>query len=183
MTVPVYCTAANDSVAWEVVAAVGAVDADREQVSLVWRSPPAGLSGGPSGGISGSSRRTMPGPTVTARVGALGAWPGLASVPVRDLGRVIAAGPIRDAFDGAATGESMRLAPAMVWAGIPDYEARYYAGLVHLGSIFILAHAREQIEAERIQRGWERCGAREIAFSLMAQEWNAKQIADLNVPG
>jgi len=102
----------------------------------------------------------------TARAGALAAWPGLTALNVRDLGRVLTAGPIREAFDGAASGDLMQLAPALGWAGIPDYETRYYAGLVYLGGILIIAQIPDQIAAELLERSWNGLGAREVSYHI-----------------
>jgi hypothetical protein len=88
---------------------------------------------------------------------------------VKDLGRVIAAGPIRDAFDGAATGELMRLAPALMWVGIPAAASRYYAGLAYTGGILLIAEVGHQLDCERLERRLEALSAREIYSAEIAQ--------------
>jgi len=157
MPISVYCMSANDVDALEIADSVITHGIPCSEVSLVWRQTPKGLEAKP-GKISG------PGGAWSMHAGALAKWPGLLSVNVRDLGRVIAAGRLLDAFDGAATGQLMQLAPALTWAGIPAYESRYYAGMVYTGGILVMVQVKDQIEAAQVERGWTECSAREISF-------------------
>jgi hypothetical protein len=159
MTLPICCMSANAIQAMTIAGTAAGLGIACSEISLVWRQTPKGLDARP-GRISG------PGGAWDRGMGALAAWPGIGTVTVRDLGRVIAAGRIRDAFDGAATGEMMQLAPALIWSGIPRQASRYYAGLVYLGGILVLAKVRDAVDARRMERDWEAAEAREIAIHV-----------------
>jgi len=159
MAIPIYCMSANAAVALEIAGSVVTRGIACSEVSLVWRQSPKGLDAKP-GRISG------PGTAWTMHAGVLAAWPGISAINVRDLGKVLAAGRIRNAFDGAATGELMQLAPALAWAGIPRHESRYYAGMVYMGWVLVMAEVENEMEAQEVERGWEKCSAREISYPI-----------------
>ncbi len=106
----------------------------------------------------------------TAGVAAGGALGGIAgwllaigALAIPGLGPFVAAGPIMAALSGAAIGATAGgLGGALVGYGIPEYEAKLYAGKVEAGHILIGIHAINDDEAEAARKALERAGAEDI---------------------
>ncbi len=88
----------------------------------------------------------------------------IATVPA--LGPLIAAGPIMSTLAGIGVGGAVGgLSGALVGIGIPEYEAKRYAGYVKDGGILLSVHADDKDWAEKAERVLEAAGADDISKS------------------
>jgi len=73
--------------------------------------------------------------------GVLGWLAGIGTIAIPGVGPFIAAGPIMAALAGAGVGGAVGgLTGAVIGAGIPEYEAKRYEGLVKNGGILLSVH-------------------------------------------
>jgi uncharacterized membrane protein len=78
-------------------------------------------------------------------------------------GPFVAAGPILAALSGAALGATAGgLAGALIGYGIPEYEAKLYAGKLESGHILIGVHAIDSSEADAAKKALGSVGAEDI---------------------
>jgi hypothetical protein len=96
--------------------------------------------------------------------GVLGWLVGIGALAIPGLGPFIAAGPIVAALSGVGAGAAVGgMAGALVGLGIPEYEAKRYAGLVKEGGILLSVHADDREWTKRAREILERTGADHIA--------------------
>ena len=100
-------------------------------------------------------------------LGGLAGWLlGIGALAIPGLGPFVAAGPIMAALSGAALGATAGgLTGALIGYGIPEYEARLYAGKLESGHILIGVHAVDEREAEAAKAALESVGAEEIKIA------------------
>jgi hypothetical protein len=98
--------------------------------------------------------------------GTLGLLLGLGVVAIPGLGPFLAAGPIVAALAGAgAAGVAGGVIGALVGLGIPEYEAKRYAGLLKQGRALLSVHCDDSDWAHRAKHVLEEMGAEAISSS------------------
>jgi hypothetical protein len=98
--------------------------------------------------------------------GTLGLLAGIGALAIPGLGPFIAAGPIMGALAGAGTGGVVGgLIGALIGAGIPEYEAKRYEGLVKDGGILLSVHCDDSDWVKRAKDILEKTGAQDISSS------------------
>ncbi len=96
--------------------------------------------------------------------GALGWLVGIGSLAIPGVGPLIAAGPIVALLAGAGTGAALGgIAGGLVGMGIPEYEAKRYAGYVHDGGILLSVHTGNSEEITKAKLILEQTGANDIS--------------------
>lgn len=95
--------------------------------------------------------------------GTIGLLAGIGALAIPGLGPFIAAGPIMAALSGAAAGAAVGgLTGALIGMGIPELEAKQYAGKVKNGNILLSVHTDNSKERDRAKKVLERCGACDV---------------------
>jgi len=98
--------------------------------------------------------------------GALGLLAGIGTLAIPGLGPFIAAGPIMAALSGAAAGATVGgIAGALIGLGIPELEAKRYAGKVQSGNILVSVHTENSEEVGRAKKVLEAAGAQDVSTS------------------
>lgn len=107
---------------------------------------------------------TAAGVTTGGVLGGLAGWlVGIGVLSIPGLGPFLAAGPIMTALSGAAIGATAGgLAGALIGFGIPEFEAKLYAGKVEAGHILIGIHTVNDDEAATARKALEDAGAEHI---------------------
>jgi hypothetical protein len=103
--------------------------------------------------------------TVTGGVlGGVAGWLiGIGALAIPGVGPFVAAGPILAALSGAAIGASAGgVVGALIGYGIPEYEAKLYAGKLEAGHILIGVHAVDSREADLAKKALLSVGAEDI---------------------
>jgi len=105
--------------------------------------------------------------TGAAAGGALGGLTGwllaIGAIAVPGAGPLVAAGPIIAMLSGAAVGATAGgLTGALVGYGIPEYEAKLFAGRLESGHILIGVHTIDSSEAAAARKALESAGAEDI---------------------
>jgi len=97
-------------------------------------------------------------------LGGVAGWlAGIGALAVPGAGPFIAAGPILAALSGAAIGATAGgLTGALIGYGIPEYEAKLYAGKLESGHILIGVHAINADEADAAKKALASAGAEDI---------------------
>jgi hypothetical protein len=96
--------------------------------------------------------------------GTLGWLAGIGTLAIPGLGPFIAAGPIMAALAGAGVGGAVGgLTGGLIGAGIPEYEAKRYEGLVRKGKILLSVHSDNSDWTKRAKRILEGTGAEDIS--------------------
>lgn len=96
--------------------------------------------------------------------GALGLLAGIGTLAIPGVGPFIAAGPIMAALSGAAAGATVGgIAGALVGLGIPELEAKRYAGKVKEGNILVSVHTDDSDEVGRAKKVLEAAGAQDVS--------------------
>ncbi len=105
------------------------------------------------------------GATSGAVLGGIFGWlVGIGALAIPGLGPFIAAGPIVAALSGVGAGAAVGgIAGALIGLGIPEYEAKRYAGMVREGSILLSVHADDHEWTRKAKEILQRTGATEIA--------------------
>jgi hypothetical protein len=107
---------------------------------------------------------TMGGLVGGALCGSLGWVAGVGILAIPGLGPFIAAGPIMAALSGSAVGAAVGgLVGALVGFGVPEYEAKRYAGKTREGNILISVHCGEDRAARQAKSIFDKAGAKDIA--------------------
>jgi len=76
--------------------------------------------------------------------GVLGLLAGIGALAIPGVGPLIAAGPLLALLSGAAVGAAAgSLTGSLIGLGIPEYEAKRYAGHLKDGSILVAVHAED----------------------------------------
>jgi hypothetical protein len=101
--------------------------------------------------------------------GALGWLVGIGVLAIPGLGPFLAAGPLMALLAGAGVGGAVGgVAGAAIGAGMPEYEAKRYEGLVKEGGILLSVHADDSKWTKRAKEILERTGAEHIASTAEA---------------
>jgi len=96
--------------------------------------------------------------------GGLGLLAGIGTHAIPGLGPFIAAGPIMAALSGAAAGATVGgIAGALIGLGIPELEAKRYAGKIQNGNILISVHIENSEETGRAKQVLQTAGAHDVA--------------------
>src|SRR6201993_363845 len=90
------------------------------------KAPEGATAGGGTGAVLG---------------GTLGLLAGIGALAIPGVGPLIAAGPIMATLAGMGAGGTIGgLAGALIGAGIPEYEAKRYEGIIQKGGILLSGH-------------------------------------------
>jgi hypothetical protein len=101
--------------------------------------------------------------------GVLGWLVGIGALAIPGVGPLIAAGPIVAALAGAgAVGAAGGLVGGLVGAGIPEIEAKRYAGRIREGGYLISVHCDDKAWAKRAEEILEATGGREVVKTTEA---------------
>jgi len=101
--------------------------------------------------------------------GALGWLAGIGALAIPGVGPFVAAGPIMAALAGAGVGGAAGgLTGALVGLGMPEYEAKRYAGRIEKGGFLMSVHARDTDSAKRAKNILEATGAEDISAAAEA---------------
>lgn len=96
--------------------------------------------------------------------GTLGLLAGIGSLAIPGVGPLIAAGPIMAALSGLGAGGAVGgFVGAMVGAGIPEYEAKRYEGILHKGGILVSVHCATSDDVDRAKHSLKASGGTDIA--------------------
>jgi hypothetical protein len=113
------------------------------------KAPEGATAGATAGGIVG---------------GTLGVLVALGSLAIPGVGPLIAAGPLVAGLAGVGAGGAVGgLLGAMIGAGVPEYEAKRYAGRVKDGGVLLSVHAETDGEVLRAKEVLRATGADDIA--------------------
>ena len=95
--------------------------------------------------------------------GVLGWLVGIGAIAIPGIGPLVAAGPVVAALAGAgAAGAAGGLVGGLVGAGIPEIEAKRYAGRIREGGYLISVHCDDRNWAKRAQEILEATGGRDV---------------------
>ena len=96
--------------------------------------------------------------------GTLGLLAGIGALAIPGLGVFVAAGPIVGALAGIGSGGvAGGIVGAAIGLGIPEFEAKRYAGMVKDGGILLSVHCPDGDWAARAKDVLEDSGARDVA--------------------
>ena len=113
------------------------------------KAPEGAVTGGTTGAVIG---------------GVLGWLVGIGALAIPGVGPFIAAGPIVAALSGVGAGAALGgVTGALVGLGIPEYEAKRYAGMVKEGKILLSVHADDREWVGRAKEILERTGGEQIS--------------------
>jgi hypothetical protein len=106
----------------------------------------------------------MAGASTGATVGGVLGWLiGIGALSIPGIGPLVAAGPVVAALAGAgAAGAAGGLAGALVGAGIPEIEAKRYAGRIREGGYLLSVHCDDTTWAQRAGEILEATGGRQV---------------------
>ncbi len=95
--------------------------------------------------------------------GAIGLLAGLGALTVPGIGPLLAAGPLMAALSGAAVGAGIGgVTGALVGVGVPEIEARLYAGKLRGGNLLIAVHIASPAQARVAKDILQRIGAHDV---------------------
>jgi len=98
--------------------------------------------------------------------GALGWAIGLGALAIPGVGPFIAAGPLMAALAGAAVGAAVGgVTGSLIGLGIPEFEAKRYAGKITSGKILVAVHTDDSKAIERAKAVYRDAGAEDIAVA------------------
>jgi hypothetical protein len=101
--------------------------------------------------------------------GVLGWLVGIGALAIPGVGPLVAAGPIVAALAGAgAAGTTGALVGGLIGAGIPEVEAKRYAGRIREGGYLISVHCDDKEWARRAEEILEGTGGREVVRTTEA---------------
>jgi hypothetical protein len=102
--------------------------------------------------------------------GVLGWLVGIGALAIPGIGPLVAAGPIVAALAGAgAAGATGALVGGLVGAGIPEVEAKRYAGRIREGGYLISVHCDDSSWAKRAEEILEATGGRDVVKTSEAK--------------
>ncbi len=111
----------------------------------------------PEGAVAGAGSGAVLG-------GALGWLAGIGALAIPGIGPFIAAGPIMAALAGLAVGGTVGgVGGALVGLGMPEYEAKRYAGRMAKGAILISVHCDDSKWITKAEKILEDAGAEDIS--------------------
>ena len=95
--------------------------------------------------------------------GVLGWLVGIGALAIPGIGPLVAAGPIVAALAGAgAVGATAGLVGGLIGAGIPEVEAKRYAGRIRDGAYLISVHCDDRTWAKRAEEILEATGGKDV---------------------
>lgn len=95
--------------------------------------------------------------------GTLGWLVGIGALAIPGIGPLVAAGPVVAALAGAgAGGATGGLVGGLIGAGIPEVEAKRYAGRIREGGYLLSVHCDDKQWAKRAEEILEATGGREV---------------------
>lgn len=160
----IFCVAASHAQAAEILENLKAAGISSDDISALWpdrtgvqyfgherhsKAPEGAAAGASTGGII---------------AGALGWLAGVGALAIPGAGPFIAAVPIMTALSAAAVGAALGgISGALIGMGIPEYEARRYAGKIKEGNVLISVHSEDRQKLARARDVFERCGAHDIS--------------------
>ena len=101
--------------------------------------------------------------TGAALGGVLGWLVGIGALAIPGIGPLVAAGPVVAALAGAgAAGATGGLVGGLIGAGIPEIEAKRYAGRIREGGYLISVHCDDKTWAQRAEEILEATGGRDV---------------------
>jgi hypothetical protein len=101
--------------------------------------------------------------------GVLGWLVGIGALAIPGIGPLVAAGPVVAALAGAgAAGATGGLVGGLIGAGIPEIEAKRYAGRIREGGYLISVHCDDRSWAKRAEEILEATGGRDVVKSAEA---------------
>ena len=105
------------------------------------------------------------GASAGAAVGGLLGWlVGIGAIAIPGVGPLVAAGPVVAALAGAgAAGATGGLVGGLIGAGIPEVEAKRYAGRLREGGYLLSVHCDDNAWAKRAEETLEAAGGRDVA--------------------
>ena len=107
--------------------------------------------------------RTTGASTGAAIGGVLGWLVGIGALAIPGIGPIVAAGPVVAALAGAgAAGATGGLVGGLIGAGIPEIEAKRYAGRIREGAYLISVHCDDSKWAKRAEEILEATGGRDV---------------------
>lgn len=113
----------------------------------------------PEGAVTGAGSGALLG-------GALGLLAGIGAVAVPGVGPLIAAGPIMATLAGIGVGGTVGgIAGALIGLGLPEYEAKRYAGRVQKGAILLSVHCNTSDEIKRAKEIMKNTDGEDISSS------------------
>jgi hypothetical protein len=116
----------------------------------------------PEGAAAGASTGAVVG-------GVVGWLVGIGALAIPGVGPLVAAGPVVAALAGAgAAGTTGGLVGGLIGAGIPEVEAKRYAGRLREGAYLISVHCDDRDWARRAQEILEATGGRDVVKTTEA---------------
>jgi hypothetical protein len=105
-----------------------------------------------------------------AAVGGVIGWlVGIGAIAIPGIGPLIAAGPVVAALAGAgAAGATGGLVGGLIGAGIPEIEAKRYAGRIREGSYLLSVHCDDSTWARKAEDILERTGGKDVVKTAEA---------------
>jgi hypothetical protein len=101
--------------------------------------------------------------------GVLGWLIGVGALVIPGVGPLVAAGPIVAALAGAgAAGATGGLVGGLIGAGVPEVEAKRYAGRINDGAYLLSVHCDNREWAKRAEEILENTGGRDVAKTTEA---------------
>lgn len=96
--------------------------------------------------------------------GALGMLAGIGALAIPGVGPLIAAGPIMATLAGMGAGGAVGgFAGALIGAGIPEYEAKRYEGMLQKGGILVSVHCATSEAIDRAKHAFKATGGQDIS--------------------
>jgi hypothetical protein len=130
------------------------------------KAPEGATAGATTGGVLG---------------GALGVLVGLGSLAIPGVGPLIAAGPLVAGLAGLGAGGAVGgIIGALIGMGIPEFEAKRYAGRVKDGGILLSVHSETAGEVLRAKEVLAGTGAADIAVAGESGVGKASRPPELN---
>ncbi|MEX2605703.1 MAG: DUF3341 domain-containing protein [Kiritimatiellia bacterium] len=115
------------------------------------KAPEGAVTGAGTGGVIG---------------GSLGWIVGIGALAIPGVGPFIAAGPIMAALSGGAIGATMGgIAGGLIGLGLPEIEARRYAGKLKDGNILISVHTDDSDEIKQVKEIFSDADGEDICTS------------------
>jgi hypothetical protein len=101
--------------------------------------------------------------------GVLGWLVGIGALAIPGIGPLVAAGPVVAALAGAgAAGATGGLVGGLIGAGIPEVEAKRYAGRIREGGYLMSVHCDDKAWARRAEEILETTGGRDVVKAAEA---------------
>ena len=101
--------------------------------------------------------------------GVLGWLVGIGAIAIPGIGPLVAAGPVVAALAGAgAAGATGGLVGGLIGAGIPEVEAKRYAGRIREGGYLVSVHCDDRAWAKKAEEILEATGGRDVVKTAEA---------------